>query len=103
VAGAAANDLPDPVPPAVAQERQARFMEAAARISRAKLAAKVGSRLRVLVDAIDARGAVARGPGDAPEIDGVVRVTKPGRCAPGDFLNVTVTGADAYDLVARVA
>ncbi|CAG0943570.1 Ribosomal protein S12 methylthiotransferase RimO [Gammaproteobacteria bacterium] len=103
VAGAAANDLPDPVPAEVAGERQARFMEAAARISTAKLAAKIGKRMRVLVDELGPEGAVARGPGDAPEIDGVVRIAAPGRCKPGDFLEVVVTGSDAYDLEARLA
>jgi ribosomal protein S12 methylthiotransferase len=103
VAGAAANDLPGHVPAELAAERQQRFMEAAARISIEKLAAKVGSRLRVLVDAVDADGAVARGPGDAPEIDGVVKVRDPGACQPGDFLDVTVTGSGAYDLEAKLA
>jgi ribosomal protein S12 methylthiotransferase len=102
VAGAAANDLPDHVPAAVAEERHARFMEAAARISAEKLAARVGSRMRVLVDSVTAAGAVARGPGDAPEIDGVVRIAAPGSCQPGDFLDVTITGADAYDLTATL-
>ncbi len=103
VAGAAANDLPAPVPAEIAAERQARFMEAAARISTAKLAAKIGKRMRVLVDELGPEGAVARGPGDAPEIDGVVRIAAPGRCKPGDFLEVVVTGSDAYDLEARLA
>lgn len=100
VAGAAANELPDPVEPEVAEERQARFMEAAARISAAKLAAKIGRCMRVLVDEVGSGGAVARGPGDAPEIDGVVRIAEPGACKPGDFLDVVITGSDAYDLEA---
>ncbi len=103
VAGAAANALPDHVPVEVAAERQARIMEAAARISAEKLAAKVGTRMRVLVDSIGADGAIARGPGDAPEIDGVVKIANAGKCAPGDFLDVTITGSDAYDLTARIA
>jgi ribosomal protein S12 methylthiotransferase len=103
VEGAAANALPDPVPHSVAQERYARFMEVAARISQEKLAAKVGSRMRVLVDQVTPEGAIARGPGDAPEIDGVVKIASPGTCAPGDLLDVTITGSDAYDLTARVA
>jgi ribosomal protein S12 methylthiotransferase len=103
VAGAAANDLPGHVPAEVAAERQARFMEAAARISTEKLAARVGTRMRVLVDAVDEDGATARGPGDAPEIDGVVRIPAPGTCQPGDFLDITITGSDAYDLTAKLA
>ncbi|MBW7930633.1 MAG: 30S ribosomal protein S12 methylthiotransferase RimO [Gammaproteobacteria bacterium] len=103
VAGAAANELPDPVPAELAEERKARFMEAAARISAARLAAKVGQRMRVLVDELHPDGAIARSMGDAPEIDGVVRIAAPGPCRPGDFLDVIVTGADAYDLEAELA
>ncbi len=103
VAGAAANELPDPVPPALAEERQRRFMEAAARISTAKLAAKVGKRMRVLVDQTGPEGAIARSPGDAPEIDGVVQIARPGRCKPGDWLDVVITASGPYDLEARLA
>ncbi len=103
VAGAAANDLPDHVPAEVAAERQARFMELAARISAERLAARVGRNLRVLVDSIGEEGAIARGPSDAPEIDGVVRIAAPLRARPGDFLDVTITGSDTYDLVAEPA
>ena len=61
VDGAAANALPDPVPEAVKEERLGRFMEVAAAISAEKLAAKVGQRMRVLVDSVDTEeGAVAR-------------------------------------------
>src|SRR5438105_9131206 len=69
VEGAAANELPDPLPEPVKEERRRRFMELQARISAAKLQAKVGRTLRVLVD----EPGVARSEGDAPDIDGVVR------------------------------
>src|SRR4029077_14018135 len=67
VDGAAANTLPDPLPEPVKEQRRRRFMEAQARISAAKLRAKVGSTLRVLVD----QPGTGRTQGDAPEIDGV--------------------------------
>jgi ribosomal protein S12 methylthiotransferase len=103
VEGAAANALPDPVPDALKQERLDRFMELAASISAEKLAAKVGRRLRVLVDHVDAAGAVARSAADAPEIDGIVRIAKPGRTlSAGDWAHVEILGADAYDLHARI-
>jgi ribosomal protein S12 methylthiotransferase len=104
VDGAAANALPNPVPEEVKEERLARFMEVAATISAEKLAARVGRRLRVLVDQVDPEdGAVARSAADAPEIDGVVRIAKPGRkMQVGDWADVQVTGADAYDLQAKV-
>ena len=99
VEGAAANALPDPVPEEVKEERLARFMEVAAAISAEKLAAKVGQRMRVLVDRSTDDGAIARSAADAPEIDGVVRIARPGKkLQPGDWADVEITGADAYDL-----
>ncbi len=59
VDGAAANALPDPVPEAVKEERRARFMAVQAGISAARLRAKVGQTLDVLVDAVDG-GVAAR-------------------------------------------
>jgi ribosomal protein S12 methylthiotransferase len=103
VEGASANALPDPVPEAVKDERHARFMQRARKISSARLAAKVGQRLRVLIDRIDDGVAVARGPGDAPEIDGVVRIARAAKLKLGEFADVEITGADAYDLEARLA
>ncbi|MFO1427092.1 MAG: 30S ribosomal protein S12 methylthiotransferase RimO [Steroidobacteraceae bacterium] len=105
VEGAAANALPDHVPPEVQEERHARFMQRAQAISAARLAAKVGSQLRVLVDEVAGNVAVGRSEADAPEIDGVVRISGPGaaKLKVGDFADVTVTGSDDYDLTARPA
>jgi ribosomal protein S12 methylthiotransferase len=104
VTGAAANELPDPVPEDVKQDRYDRFMALAQAISAAKLAAKVGKRMQVLVDSVEpGRGAVARSSADAPEIDGVVRIARPGRALQaGDWASVEITGADEYDLTARL-
>jgi ribosomal protein S12 methylthiotransferase len=105
VEGAAANELPDPVPDDVKEERWHRFMQAQQKISARRLARRVGTRIRVLVDAIEDGVAIARSEADAPEIDGVVRVT--GRGAPalpvGEFADVRVAGASDYDLEARLA
>ncbi|MBW6529173.1 30S ribosomal protein S12 methylthiotransferase RimO [Sphingomonas sp. RRHST34] len=100
VAGASANDLPDPVPEAVKEERYARIMEKTAAISAAKLAAKVGRTLEVIVDAVDAAsgGATARSQADAPEIDGEVQLRDAGHLAPGDIVRVVVEDADEHDL-----
>jgi ribosomal protein S12 methylthiotransferase len=103
VEGAAANALPDPVPDAVKQERYQRFMELASAISAEKLAAKVGRKMRVLVDFVGDDGAIARSTADAPEIDGTVRIFKPGKLKSGDWADVEITGADDYDLIARIA
>jgi ribosomal protein S12 methylthiotransferase len=94
VEGAAANALPDPVPAPVKDERRRRFMQAQARISAAKLRAKVGRTLRVLVDQPE----VGRTMGDAPEIDGVVHF-KGGKS--GEFADVLIERADEHDLYGR--
>ena len=102
VDGAAANALPDAVPEEVRQARRHRFMEVQADISRDRLALQVGRQMTVLVDAVDDARIVARGPGDAPEIDGQVVVDGEWEgVAPGDFIEVEVTGYDAHDLFAE--
>src|SRR5438874_2083226 len=88
VEGAKANALPDPVPEAVKEERRARFMQAQAEISAAKLRRKVGSTLDVLIDEAHGATAIGRSHADAPEIDGVVRVKKAKGASAGDFLRV---------------
>ena len=102
VEGARANDAGAHVDPAIQEERLARFMERAQRISTARLAARVGREETVLVDGIEDGTAIARSRGDAPEIDGVVRVKKGAKLAIGEFARVRITGADAYDLTASV-
>ena len=102
VEGARANDAGAHVDPAIQEERLARFMERAQRISATRLAARVGREETVLVDGIEDGTAIARSRGDAPEIDGVVRVKKSAKLAVGEFARVKITGADAYDLTATV-
>lgn len=103
VEGAAANALAAAtVPPEVKRERYQRFMELATAISQARLAAKVGRRMQVLVDAIDGNTAIARSRGDAPEIDGTVRISGAGRLKVGDLAEVRVVAAGDYDLDATL-
>jgi len=99
VAGAAANALPDPVPEEIKEERYARLMEATARISAAKLAAKIGKTLDVLIDVVDADGgATGRSKADAPEIDGEVHLRDTVRLQAGDIVSVLIEDADEHDL-----
>jgi ribosomal protein S12 methylthiotransferase len=101
VAGAVANAIAAPVPEEVKQQRFERFMEKAGAISSARLAARVGQHCRVLVDAIEDGVAIARSAGDAPEIDGVVRIRGGARLKIGEFTAVEITAAGTYDLEAR--
>ncbi|MEJ1993251.1 MAG: 30S ribosomal protein S12 methylthiotransferase RimO, partial [Maritimibacter sp.] len=103
VKGAKANDLPDHVPDEVKQERWERFMEKSQAISEAKLAAKVGSRQEVIVDAVDDEGAVCRTKADAPEIDGNLFIDEGFEAlSPGDIVTVEVDEASEYDLWGKV-
>ena len=102
VEGATANALDGAVPEEIKEQRYARFMERAAAISAARLARRVGTRQRVLVDRVADGIAYARTGGDAPEIDGVVRIKASATTRPGEFIDVEITGADTYDLEGRV-
>ena len=103
VAGAAANALRQPpVSPELKAERRGRFMELAAEISAARLAQKVGRTLPVLVDKLDGGVAIARSTGDAPEIDGTVRIRGAKKLAVGEMAEVRITKAGAYDLEAQL-
>jgi ribosomal protein S12 methylthiotransferase len=103
VEGATANALPAHVAPEIQEERYARFMERAAAISAERLSARVGRKMRVLVDAVEKTTAIARSEADAPEIDGVVRIVNAKKLRAGDWADVEITSADAYDLHARLA
>ena len=100
VEGARANDAGVHIAPDVQEERLARFMERAQTISAERLARRVGQTETVLVDALEGNVAIARSRGDAPEIDGIVRITRGGKLPVGEFARVKITDADAYDLKA---
>jgi ribosomal protein S12 methylthiotransferase len=100
VDGAKANDLADHVPDALKQERYERFMEVQQRISSARLQAKIGEEIDVLIDEVTDEEAIGRSKADAPEIDGKVYLQYPEGLQPGDVVTVTVEDADDYDLYA---
>jgi len=110
VEGASANHLPDPVPEEVKEERYARLMEKTEAISAAKLAAKVGRTIPVIVDEVGEPdedgdiGATGRSQADAPEIDGSVFLRDvPAALQPGTIVDVVVEDADAHDLYGALA
>jgi ribosomal protein S12 methylthiotransferase len=107
VDGASANDLPGMLPIALREERRARFMEVAERVSAAKLQCRIGATMQVLVDSAPAmgrKGGVGRSYADAPEIDGSVRLLPPEKASKtlkvGEFTRVKVVGTQGHDLVA---
>jgi ribosomal protein S12 methylthiotransferase len=98
VAGAAANDLAAAVPDEVKEERWHRFMRAQQAISARRLKRKVGSRQKVLIDAVGPTVAKGRSMADAPEIDGTVYVASRRPLRVGEVATVRIERADAYDL-----
>jgi ribosomal protein S12 methylthiotransferase len=100
VEGAAANHLPGAVPEEVKEERYARVMEKTAAISAAKLQARVGRTLDVLIDLVDSEsgGATGRSYADAPDIDGEVHLRDAPQLKPGDIVPVLIEDADEHDL-----
>ncbi|WP_233842357.1 30S ribosomal protein S12 methylthiotransferase RimO [Dyella sp. 2HG41-7] len=98
VEGAKANELPNPVPEELKEDRLEQFMAVQAEISAAKLQRKIGRTIKVLVDEAGVAGAIARSSADAPEIDGVVRIANGQKLKPGQFVDVVVESADEHDL-----
>ena len=105
VDGATANQLENPVPDALREERRARFMAKAEEISIKRLAKKVGKRIQVIIDRVDESGGIGRSIGDAPEIDGLVRVLPPSkpskRYRAGEIIRATVISSQGHDLIAE--
>lgn len=103
VDGAAANALPNHVPLEVKEARWNRLMEVQQEISTERLATKIGTRQRVLVDTITEDGAEARSVADAPEIDGLVFIEGDlGALEPGMFADVEIDDASEYDLFGKL-
>ncbi len=100
VDGATANALPGHLPEEIKQERYHRFMLKQQDISAQKLRRRIGQRLTVLLESADDRGYSGRSYADAPGIDGLVHIETTQELKPGEFHEVTVSGADEYDLYA---
>ena len=96
--GTTAVDLPGRVPKRVAEARYAGIMKAQAKISLKKNRALIGRSQTVLVDTMEDMALIGRMQTQAPEIDGVVYLSKT-EAGPGDFVDVTITDAREYDLM----
>jgi ribosomal protein S12 methylthiotransferase len=102
VEGASANALPDAVPDGLREERRIQLLELQEDISTQCLEARIGREMTVLVDEVDEEeGALARSPGDAPEVDGLVLIPDGEGLEPGDFVRVRITDCDVHDLYAE--
>jgi len=102
VAGAAANALPGAVAEELKEERWHRLMSLQQEISRSLSAHRVGQTLAVIIDEVDAEGAIGRSQWDAPEIDGSVYLNGASALAVGDIVEARIIASDAYDLWGEV-
>ncbi len=108
VEGAAANDIPGMLPIELREERRARFMQEAERVSAEKLSARIGATMQVLIDSapgLGRKGGVGRSYADAPEIDGTVRLLPPQKISKtlkvGEFTRARIVATEGHDLVAQ--
>lgn len=106
VAGATANELDNPVPEPLREERRSRFMALAEKQSSQRLRRLVDQRIRVLVDHVTPEGGIGRSAADAPEIDGIVRILPPSkpskRYRVGEFVKASVLDTQGHDLIVQV-
>lgn len=103
--GTSAHGLEDDVRPAVKRQRRDRIMRLQQQIVASAQRARIGDRVRVLVDGTVPGESLAwqgRLRSQAPEIDAVVYLTDldPVRHPAGSFVEARITGARGYDLVA---
>ncbi|MCB5177383.1 30S ribosomal protein S12 methylthiotransferase RimO [Microvirga lenta] len=98
VQGAPANDIANPVPPEVKEERWHRFMQTQQKVSAKLLKGRVGKTLPVIIDEPGATVATGRTKYDAPEIDGVVYVAASRPLKAGEIVDVRIERSDEYDL-----
>ena len=100
VEGAPATEMADQVPEDVKEERFHRFMQLQQEISAKRLKQKIGQTLDVIVDEIDDEGIIGRTKADAPEVDGLVYIENLSGTPVkvGEFIKVTITHSDEYDL-----
>jgi ribosomal protein S12 methylthiotransferase len=92
------------LPEEVKQARLDRLMTIQQKVAFNWSGRQVGREIEAIIDGPDPEVPnhhLARGHADAPEIDGLVRV-KGKNLRPGDIVRAKVTGADGYDLAARM-
>ena len=105
VDGAVANSLDlEQVDEDIKDDRYERFMQCQMEISKAKLSAKVGKELEVIIDDISGRKIIGRTKFDAPEIDGLVYIKQVELLnhKKGDIIKVLITDSNEYDLFGKV-
>ena len=94
--------MPDQIAEEVKQRRLDELMTLQQGISLEENTARVGEICEVLCEGAEEGMYVGRSIREAPESDGIIRFTASRKVAPGEYLHVKITGADAYDLFGEV-
>ena len=103
--GTAAARMPNQVDEAVKNERLDQLMMLQQAISMEANEARVGTECEVLVDGFDEETGRFYGRSllEAPETDGCIWLSTDRDLTPGEYVQVRITGADAYDLEGEVS
>jgi len=103
--GTAAARMPDQVDEEVKQARLDQLMMLQQGISMEINEARIGTTCEVLVDGYDEESGRFYGRSllEAPESDGCIWLAADRELTPGEYVNVRITGADAYDLEGTIA
>ena len=103
--GTAAAKMPDQIDEEVKQARLDQLMMLQQGISMDVNEARIGTECEVLVDGFDEETGRYYGRSilEAPESDGCIWLDADRELAPGEYVNVRITGADAYDLEGIIA
>ncbi len=101
--GTPAAEMPGQIDEAVKQRRLDELMMLQQGISLEQNLSRVGTLARVLVEGVEDGRYVGRSQLEAPEVDGVVRFTCARALKAGEFVDVRISGADAYDLEGEAA
>lgn len=95
--------MPDQIPEEVKQARLDTLMTEQQSISLERNLLRVGGEDRVLVESVNAEGmAEARSAAEAPETDGVIRLSGASQSDIGCFVQARITAAEPYDLMGEI-
>lgn len=99
----AAAHYEDNIPPEVKQARLDELMEIQRGISAELSAAKIGQRMKVIIDRLEGDYYVGRTEFDSPEVDPEVLIEKQGaNLTIGQFYDVEIVDSDDFDLFGRL-
>ena len=92
----------DNIPQEIKQARSDEIMALQRDISREINEAKVGTRMKVIIDRKEEDFFIGRSEFDSPEVDPEVLIPVSEKLKPGCFYEVEITGAEDYDLYGKV-